>query len=192
MPSERLARQVERLLDDCDSAISNGDWERVRQAAEAALRLDPGNADASAYLAAAQRPATAPTVANGAPPPPRNAERRQLTVMFCDLVDSTPLTEQLDPEDLRDILRAYQETCDQIVRRYDGFIAHYMGDGLLVYFGYPQAHEDDGVRAVLAGLEIVRAVPALAGSLPGVELQSRVGIHHGLVVVGQMGAGTRI
>jgi class 3 adenylate cyclase len=193
MLSERLARQVERLLDDCDSAISSGDWERVRQAADAALRLDPANADAAAYLAAAARP---PGLAPGATRraiASRGAERRQMTVMFCDLVDSTPLAERLDPEDLRDILRAYQETCDEIVQKYDGFVAHYMGDGLLVYFGYPQAHEDDAARAILAGLEIVRAVPAVGAShQPAVPLQSRVGIHHGLVVVGQMGAGTRI
>src|SRR5499426_2697951 len=84
--------------------------------------------------------------------PPREAERRQLTVLFCDLVGSTALSAQLDPEDLREVMRAYQDTCTKVIARYDGHIAQYLGDGLLVYFGYPQAHEDDAQRAVRAGL----------------------------------------
>src|SRR5215510_12845423 len=76
-------------------------------------------------------------------PLPPEAERRQLTVMFCDLVDSTALSGQLDPEDLREVVRAYQATCTEVIQRFDGSIAQYLGDGLLVYFGYPQAHEDD-------------------------------------------------
>ncbi len=84
------------------------------------------------------------------------AERRQLTVMFCDLVGSTTLSAQLDPEELREVVQAYQETCTEVIRRYDGHIAQHLGDGLLVYFGYPVAHEDDAQRAVRAGLEIVR------------------------------------
>jgi len=86
------------------------------------------------------------------------AERRQLTVMFCDLVGSTALSAQLDPEELRDVVRGYQETCSEVIQRYDGHIAQHLGDGLLVYFGYPTAHEDDAVRAVRAGLEIITAV----------------------------------
>ncbi len=86
------------------------------------------------------------------------AERRQLTVMFCDLVGSTALSAQLDPEELREVVRAYQETCTEVIRRYDGHIAQHLGDGLLVYFGYPAAHEDDAQRAVRAGLEIVTAL----------------------------------
>ena len=85
-------------------------------------------------------------------PHPAEAERRQLTVMFCDLAGSTALSERLDPEDLREVLRAYQEICSDIIGRYDGHIAKYIGDGLLVYFGYPQAHEDDAQHAVRAGL----------------------------------------
>ena len=84
-----------------------------------------------------------------------DAERRQLTVMFCDLEDSTPLSEQLDPEEMREVLRDYQAVCAKVTRRLEGYIARYFGDGLLVYFGYPQAHEDDAQRAVRAGLEIV-------------------------------------
>src|SRR5262249_17576717 len=86
----------------------------------------------------------------GGPPTP-DAERRQLPVMFCDLVDSTRLASQLDPEDLREVVRAYQETCAKVIARFEGHIAQYLGDGLLVYFGYPLAHEDDAQRAVRAG-----------------------------------------
>ena len=82
-------------------------------------------------------------------------ERRQLTVMFCDLVGSTALSEQLDPEELQSVVRTYQEVSAQVIERYEGYIAQYLGDGLLVYFGYPQAHEDDAARAIRAGLEIV-------------------------------------
>ena len=85
------------------------------------------------------------------------AQRRQLTVLFCDLVDSTPLARQLDPEDYREVVRAYQTACAAVIQRFDGTIAQYLGDGLLVYFGYPQAHEDDAQRAVRAGLEIIDA-----------------------------------
>src|SRR5713101_10209777 len=90
------------------------------------------------------------------------AERRQLTVMFCDLVGSTALSEQLDPEELRAVVRAYQETCTTVIQRYEGYIAQHLGDGLLAYFGYPVAHEDDAQRAVRTGLEIVEAMPALS------------------------------
>src|SRR5262245_47682865 len=90
----------------------------------------------------------------GAPAPPE-AERRQLTVLFCDLVDSTVLASQLDPEELREVVLAYQETCAKVIARFEGHIAQYLGDGLLVYFGYPLAHEDDAQRAVRAGLGIV-------------------------------------
>src|SRR6266566_6998099 len=111
------------------------------------------------------------------------AERRQLTVMFCDLVDSTPLASQLDPEDLREIVRAYQETAAIVIQRFDGNIAQYLGDGLLVYFGYPQAHEDDARRAVRTGLDVVEALGALNIRLAqhyGVQLAARIGIHPGV------------
>ena len=124
--------------------------------------------------------------------PSTEAERRQLTVMFCDLAGSTALSERLDPEDLREVLRAYQENCSEIIGRYDVRIAKYIGDGLLVYFGYPQAHEDDAQRAVHAGLEIVAGVAGLSEriSLPlNIDLAVHLGIHTGLVVAGEMGAG---
>jgi class 3 adenylate cyclase/predicted ATPase len=121
-----------------------------------------------------------------------DAERRQLTVMFCDLTGSTALSERLDPEDLREVLLAYQENCSEIIRRYEGHIAKYIGDGLLVYFGYPQAHEDDAQRAVRAGLKIVAGVAGLSeriGRPLSIDLAVHLGIHTGLVVAGEMGAG---
>src|SRR5712692_1412452 len=127
-------------------------------------------------------------------PPIPEAERRQLTVMFCDLVDSIPLSGQLDPEDLREVIRTYQTTCAEEIQRSEGHIAQYLGDGLLVYFGYPQAHEDEAQRAVRTGLGIVEAMAALnsrLGQTQGAQLAVRVGIHTGLVVVGAIGGGGR-
>jgi class 3 adenylate cyclase/tetratricopeptide (TPR) repeat protein len=125
------------------------------------------------------------TVAAAAPagPPRDTAERRQVTVMFSDLVGSTALSARMDPEDLREIISAYQKCVAETVRRFDGFVAKYLGDGVLVYFGYPRAHEDDAERAVRAGLELVQAVGGLQS---GVSLQTRVGIATGLVVVGDL------
>ncbi len=118
------------------------------------------------------------------------AERRQLTVMFCDLVGSTALSEQLDPEDLRTVVRLYQETCAAVIQRYAGHIAQHLGDGLLVYFGYPVAHEDDARRAVRAGIEIIdalRAAPLQNWQVTN-PLQVRIGIHTGVVVIGEVGS----
>lgn len=110
--------------------------------------------------------------------------------MFCDLVGSTALSEQLDPEELREVVRAYQETCTEVIRRYDGHIAQHLGDGLLVYFGYPLAHEDDAARAARTGLGILEVVRALKAGLPR-PLQVRIGIHTGPVVVGEIGSGDK-
>ena len=115
--------------------------------------------------------------------PEDRAERRQVTVMFSDLVGSTALSARMDPEDLREVISAYQKCVAETVRRFGGFVAKYMGDGVLIYFGYPQAHEDDAERAVRAGLELVAAVGALKTHAP---LQTRVGIATGLVVVGDL------
>jgi class 3 adenylate cyclase len=116
------------------------------------------------------------------------AERRQLTVMFCDLVGSTALSEQLDPEEYREVVQGYQETCTEVIRRYDGHLAQHLGDGLLVYFGYPVAHEDDAARAVRAGFEIVERLQTGGLSpLSAHPLQVRIGIHTGLVVIGEIG-----
>jgi class 3 adenylate cyclase len=113
-----------------------------------------------------------------------SAERRQLTVMFCDLVGSTPLSAQLDPEDLREVISAYHRAVAEVVAGFDGFVAKYMGDGILVYFGYPRAHEDDAERTIRAGLDVVDAVGRL--DVKSVNLQARVGIATGLVVVGDL------
>ena len=125
--------------------------------------------------------------------PMAGAERRQLTVMFCDLVGSTELSAELDPEDLRDVLRQYQEKTVAVIHRFDGFVAQYLGDGLLMYFGYPSAHEDDAQRAVHAGLGILEAMQELnraefQGRKP---LAVRIGIHTGPVVVSEIGDAAR-
>ena len=146
MVSERVQRQIDRLLDEAEAAIATSDWATVGDRARNVLRLDPENNDALSYLAASERD---PDSADGASstyaqdlakhqPPSASApeaERRQLTVMFCDLQGSTALSQQLDPEVLRDVIRSYQEVCAGAVGRFDGHIAKYLGDGLLVYFG---------------------------------------------------------
>jgi class 3 adenylate cyclase len=141
----------------------------------AALRND---ASGKAPSVDAATTSSAPT-----PHPEDRAERRQVTVMFSDLVGSTALSARMDPEDLREVISAYQKCVAETVQRFSGFVAKYMGDGVLVYFGYPQAHEDDAERAVRAGLELVAALGALKTHAP---LQTRVGIATGLVVVGDL------
>jgi class 3 adenylate cyclase len=118
-----------------------------------------------------------------------SAERRHLTVMFCDLADSTHLSAGLDPEDMGDVIRAYHEAVSEVVRRFDGYIAKFMGDGVLIYFGYPNAQEKDAERAVRTGLAILDALRALnagtAGDGNGTHFAVRIGIASGLVVVGE-------
>jgi class 3 adenylate cyclase len=147
---------------------------RMLLEAIAALR-DTGGNPPSADVA------TASIVLNS--PPEDRAERRQVTVMFSDLVGSTALSARMDPEDLREIISAYQNTVAATVGHFGGFVAKYMGDGVLVYFGYPQAHEDDAERAVRAGLQLVTAVGDLKTHAP---LRTRVGIATGVVVVGDL------
>jgi class 3 adenylate cyclase len=144
-------------------------------AAIAALRDDAGGKAPS--VDAANRSSTPSTR------PEDRAERRQVTVMFCDLVGSTALSARMDPEDLREVISAYQKCVAEAVQRFGGFVAKYMGDGVLVYFGYPQAHEDDAERAVRAALEFVAAVGDLKTHA---ALQTRVGIATGQVVVGDL------
>jgi class 3 adenylate cyclase len=126
---------------------------------------------------------------------PAEAERRQLTVLFCDLMGSTALSEHLDPEEYREVVRAYHETCANATRRYGGHTAQHLGDGLLVYFGYPTAHEDDARRAIRSGLEILMGLQSLNAQLPPVlkarlphPIQIRIGAHTGLVVIGEIGS----
>ena len=150
--------------------------------------------DAPPIFGISQPPASHEPSSPACAPTPATGERRQLTVMFCDLVESTALATRLDPEDWREVVRAYQETCADIVQRLGGHVAQYLGDGLLVYFGYPQAHEDDAQRAVRAGLAILRALERLNTRLQrehDVRLALRIGVHTGLVVMGEMGRGAQ-
>ena len=138
--------------------------------------------DAIAALGAAV-PAASATAAPRDAPAPAEAERRQLTVMFCDLVGSTALSTRHDPEDLRELIGDYHRVVTETVGHFDGFVAKYMGDGVLIYFGYPRAHEDDAERTVRAGLAVIEAV----GQLPAREdLRLRLGIATGLAVVGDL------
>lgn len=146
--------------------------------------LLPASAAVRALPQAIERPEL------GAPPAETTSaegERRQLTVMFCDLVGSTELSTRLDPEDLREIIRGFQETCAKVITQFEGYIAQYLGDGILVYFGYPRAHENDAERATLSGLGIIEA---LAGFEPknakDIKPAVRIGIATGLVVVGEI------
>lgn len=183
MASERLQRQIERLLDEAEQSIAHRDWATVQERAQDVISIDPENREGQAFLAAAQRALgaspspwssyieqAATSTAQPAPPssPGPEAERRQLTVMFCDLQGSRGLSQQLDPEELREVIRSYQEVCAGAVARFEGHIAKYLGDGLLIYFGYPQAHEDDPQRAVRAGLAILEDLSGLyhSGSPP--------------------------
>jgi class 3 adenylate cyclase/predicted ATPase len=157
-------------MDDLrDIGVSIVGHRRKLLAAIAALReeLRPGQAEGRGVISAAG-----------------TAQRRQLTVMFCDLVESTALSTRLDPEELREIIAAYHRAVAAIVTESGGFVARYMGDGVLVYFGYPQAHEDDAQRAVRAGLRAIDAIPRL--DVRSVKLRARVGIATGLVVVGDL------
>src|SRR5215831_8003704 len=179
---EELRRELivsKRLAADVDGEVLV--WAPDGRVArpEAAPLLQPLPA-----LRQADRPA-APAVTAAAP----EAERRQLTVMFCDLVGSTALSTGIDPEDLRDVITSYQNRCSAAIRRYDGFVAKYMGDGILVYFGYPRAHEDEAERSARAALDIVDAMAELRP--PRVDLAVRIGIATGPVIVGdQIGEGT--
>ena len=138
---------------------------------------------AVAALSTNEQPTASPEVTAAAPR--TDAERRQLTIMFCDLVGSTALSARLDPEDMREIVGAYHRSCAEQITKAGGFVAKYMGDGVLAYFGYPQAHEHDAERGVLAGLALVEAVPKLK-TIASTPLQVRVGIATGLVVVGDL------
>lgn len=178
----RIDLDVLRDLTEGDLAelgVALGDRKRLLRAA-ASLEAPPASGSPAGRGKTVTRPAA--------------AERRHLTVMFCDMVGSTALSEQFDPEDLRDTIAAYRETCARVVDHYEGFVANYIGDGIVVFFGYPKAHEDDAERAVRAGLEIVGSFareltgPAEALRKP---LEVRIGIATGLVVVGDViGAGT--
>jgi class 3 adenylate cyclase/tetratricopeptide (TPR) repeat protein len=177
----RLESLIEELVDVQQVAACEG---KVLSWIGSATALPTAEAEAAPITASEATAARSPA----------EAERRQLTVMFCDLVGSTDLSQRLDAEELREVVRAYQESASAVIERYEGHVAQYLGDGLLVYFGYPQAHEDDAERAVRAGREILTALGTLNETLEpqhGVRLAARVGIHTGTVVVGEMGGGAK-
>ncbi len=191
LDEESLAALKEELLEVHHLAVDHGGRMLV-WAGEA--QTTPGAPAPQPPQQAIQQEDHPTQVAPFATPRSADAERRQLTVLFCDLVDSTALASQLDPEELRQVVQAYQATCAKVIARFEGHIAQYLGDGLLVYFGYPLAHEDDAQRAVRAGLGIVEAMGQLHTSLGPereVHLAVRLGIHTGLVVVGDVGDGAR-
>ena len=183
LDDEALDELVEELVDVQQVAAREGkvlSWIGAAPTETATPKLSTRPPQASSEAASARQPA--------------EAERRQLTVMFCDLVGSSELSKRLDAEELRNVVRAYQASGSSVVERYEGHIAQYLGDGLLVYFGYPQAHEDDAERAVRAGLGIVQAIAESNNALEkrhGLRLAVRIGIHTGPVVVGEMGGGER-
>src|SRR5271157_540473 len=164
------------------SDLTDGDLEKIgvslghrKRLLKAAAALAPGPAPAPPAAAAPVPPST----------PADAAERRQLTVMFSDLVGSTALSARLDPEDMRHVIRAYQDAVSGVVARYDGFVAKFFGDGILAYFGFPRAHEDDAARAVHAALEIAEVVAGLQ-TRAREKLAVRIGVATGLVVVGDL------
>src|SRR3981189_1091519 len=135
-----------------------------------------------AAMQSVEPPRIVPTAA-----PAAEAERRQLTVLFCDVVGSTRLAETLDPEDLRNLLLSFQKVCAEVVRRHEGQIGLFIGDGVTAYFGYPRAHEDSAQRAVQAGLDIMAGLTELGRE----GLEARCGVHTGPVVVGELGVGEK-
>ena len=178
LSEEQVNALREELIDGHQVAADEGGKVLVWKG-ERAL-LSPARKDTSPSHSAA--PSAIPAVTGQSV---QDGERRQLTVQFIDLVGSTTLSQQLDPEDYHARVVAYQTACHQVIARYEGHIAQYLGDGVLVYFGYPGAHEDDAVRAVRSGLEIVTAVSQLQFTPP---LQVRIGMHTGPVMVGEIGA----
>src|SRR5215471_390706 len=202
--SYRALKMQFALNDDGIEALKDELIYAKKLAADEENRVLVWTGDTASGQAVAPQPAqpTQPLAAQQQPSPlvdlrpttPPDAERRQLTVMFCDLVESTKLSTQLDPEEYREVVRAYQGACSEVIQRFDGHIAQLLGDGLLIYFGYPHAHEDDPQRAVRTGLGMLAAMGDLNKALQqakGIQLGVRLGIHTGLVVVGAMGGAQR-
>jgi class 3 adenylate cyclase len=174
--ADRIAGHIERLVADASDEAASGDWEKARSLAAAVLALQPDNADAQRILKDGDSAASP-------------GERRQLTVLFCDVVGSTALSGVADPEVVHDVLSAYQSECAQVVIQQDGHIAQFLGDGIVVYFGYPRAHEDDARRAVDTGLEILaamREVALMVRARHDLPFSVRVAVHTGLVVRAEM------
>ena len=173
-----LSEHVRRLWADAERAAAEGDPTTARSLAEAVLALDATHAGANHLLRSVQTSLS------------RTGERRQITVMFSDVVGSTQLSSQAEPETVREILLSYQRTCADVVAHYDGHLAAYIGDGIIAYFGYPTAHEDDPERAVRAGLDLLEALQEVAASARTrfqLPFAARVAVHTGIVVRAEMG-----
>ena len=182
--SEYAKRFAENDIDvEVLSELTDKDFDRLGVSIGHRRKMIRAIRDFSASPVSAVTERSAPAAITAPAAPTDTAERRQVTVMFSDLVGSSALAARMDPEDLREVISAYQKCVAETVRRFGGFVAKYMGDGVLVYFGYPEAHEDDAERAVRAGLELIAAVTSRKLS---VSLQTRVGIATGLVVVGDL------
>jgi class 3 adenylate cyclase len=165
--SDPLADRIADLVSDARAAREAGNWPVMQALLNAVFALDPHNTEAEALVA-------------------DSAQRCQMTLMFCDIVGSTAIADGRDPEDVKEILRGYRRTCSASVKRFGGFIEDHQGDGMLVRFGYPDVHEDDARRAVLCGLDMVRAVRERAersGAGEEVELRLRVAVHTDLVIL---------
>jgi class 3 adenylate cyclase len=177
--TDSTAMQVQRLLDRAVESMDRGAWDVTARLAERALALEPDNGDAAAMLRTARLRA-----GRGRDQP--SGTRRQVTIMFCDMVGSTALATLLDPEQVHDVLRGFLAPCVEVVEEFDGYVASLLGDGLLAYFGVPHAQEDSAARAIFAGCRIVqrvRALPPVRLGDTAVPLAVRVGIHTGLAVV---------
>ncbi|HEU4547275.1 MAG TPA: adenylate/guanylate cyclase domain-containing protein, partial [Microlunatus sp.] len=165
MPSSRIESRVSDLLADAREARDAGDWKTARSLLDAVTALDPGNAEAAAMLTGA-------------------ATRRQMTLLFCDIVGSTELADQRDPEEVTAIIERFRTACTEVVDELDGYIDDHRGDGMLVLFGYPQVDEDDARRGVLCGLRMIERVREIRWPGPAdAPLQVRISVHTDLVVV---------
>ncbi len=215
MPSERIQRQIDRLLDQIEAAVEQRDWERVRELAEDVLRLDPDNGDAQAFLAAAERdlPRSAERIAEDRVASPQaytpkylaekiltskaalEGERKQVTVLFADLKSSMELLADRDPEESRTLLDPVLERMMEAVHRYEGTVTQVMGDGIMAVFGAPIAHEDHALRASYAALAMQQAIREYSEEVRrshGVEVRLRIGLNSGEVVVGAIGSDLRM
>ena len=182
MATGRMTRVVDNLLTAAEQAAAEQAWDRVLDLCEDVLAVEPDNPDAAALRMVAERHVGRAIPAAG---------RRQVTVLFADLVGSTPMGEQLDPEIYLEVIRAYETACRPVIDRYGGHINRFAGDGLIAFFGYPNAHEDDArraVRASLDALEVLLSVSERTESEHGVEIAARIGVHTGLVVLGDRGS----
>lgn len=182
----RLSQLIDRLISTANGAAAAADWQQVRAVAEDILTVDPDNAEAGALLERARRSATAPA-----------GQRALMTLLFSDLVDSTPLADGAEPEVVRDVFQVYREVATASINKYGGKILNYMGDGIVAAFGFPTSHEDDARRAVLAGLDLVSRMERVtdgagAQRVKDIDAQVRVGIHTGQVVISDIGVGVAI